>query len=303
MWGCGGSGATSEVCRSTSRRLDPPTGRHGRQRVVRHHAAGGPRDVSNFVIKNIEGTGYGGGPDDLHRQRHPREARSLLDRRRRQLGRIRRRRIYFHDNDYSNLCANEHYVAVFGDDENHGCAKDHEIRNSKIVQDNRFTINDDSDSWGGGDTSRAAAGTSTTTASTSSRTRVLGPGMPQGLHALQERRLAPGRLAEEAVPDREQRLHVGTSTTDQNFPWFIHTECIGECGPYNPGLGEFWFYGNIFHYRAGAAGRRSLAATRAPPTGPRHPHLPLLLVQQHVGRRPHRCGVGAVARRFLHLAG
>ena len=43
-------------------------------------------------------------------------------------------------------------------------------------------------------------------------------------------------------------------TTDANFPWFIQTECIGECGPYHPGLGEFWFYGNLFHYRAGSAG-------------------------------------------------
>ena len=43
-----------------------------------------------------------------------------------------------------------------------------------------------------------------------------------------------------------------TTTKDGNFPWFIQTECIGTCGPHPSGLGEFWFYGNVFHYRSGA---------------------------------------------------
>jgi len=77
-----------------------------------------PRDVSNFVIKNIEGTGYGGGPTTCTGSGIREKLGHFSIGGDGSSGGFVADGIYFHDNGYSNLCANEHYVAVFGDDEN-----------------------------------------------------------------------------------------------------------------------------------------------------------------------------------------
>jgi hypothetical protein len=256
MWGCGGSGATSEVCKVNigggSTRPQVDTDANGSFDTM---LPGGPRDVSNFVIKNIEGTGYGGGPVTCTGSGIREKLGHFSIGGDGSSGGFVADRIYFHDNDYSNLCANEHYVAVFGDDENHGCAKDHEIRNSNIVQDNRFTINDDSDSWGGGDTESGCGWyVHDNRVDIVSNPGCSGQGCRKGFIRFKSVDSLQGGARKKQFRVVNNDFTWETSTTDQNFPWFIHTECIGECGPYNPGLGEFWFYGNIFHYRAGAAG-------------------------------------------------
>jgi hypothetical protein len=56
--------------------------------------------------------------------------------------------VYFHDNGYSLLCAQEHHVALFGDNSNNQTDVPAVVRNAFIVSGNRFVINDDCGEYG-----------------------------------------------------------------------------------------------------------------------------------------------------------
>lgn len=256
MWGCGSVTSGEEVCDSslgageTRPRVD--TDGDG---TFDTQLPGGPRDVSHFVVQDIEGTGYGGGPVSCSGNGVREKLGHFSIGGDGSSGGFVADRIYFHDNAYSNLCANEHYVAIFGDDENGGCAVDHEIRNSHLVLDNRFIINDDSDSWGGGDIESGCGWYfHDNRAEIRGNTGCVGQGCRKGLIRFK----SVDSLQSGTRPKRFRIVNNefvwGAATGDGTFPWFIHTECIGECGPFNPGWGEFWYVGNLFRFKAGSTG-------------------------------------------------
>jgi len=126
--------------------------------------SGGPRNVSYVTIKDIEFKNYNGGAS-ICSGNGIREALGhftlagggttsgngdglLID------------HIYWHDDTYSNLCVQEHYVSVLGDDENWACSSATQtftvggitvtapgtgLINSFIRTKNRSVINDDCD--------------------------------------------------------------------------------------------------------------------------------------------------------------
>lgn len=124
--------------------------------------SGGPRNVSYVTLKDIEFKNYNGGAATC-------SANGIRE----ALGSITMAgggttsangdgfiadHIYYHDNTYSGLCQSEHYVAVFGDDENWACSSaattipgtvvqvaGEIISNSLIVNKNRSIVNDDCD--------------------------------------------------------------------------------------------------------------------------------------------------------------
>jgi hypothetical protein len=270
MWGCGaGFAGDINVCNhSGPSRPKIDTDANG---TFDFNKLLGRRDVSWFHLKNIEATGYGGGP-----------ATCSGSGVREKLGNFSLggdgsssgfvgEGIYFHDNAYSTLCQDESFVAVFGDDENGSCSVDTEIKNSNIKQDNRFLVNDDSDSWdvcGNNGASESGCGWYIH----DNKIDVVGNPNPAGCTGQFCRkgliRFKSVDTLENGARKKQFRIVNNditweTTTRDGNFPWMIQTECIGTCGPVDRdrwcaspastlGLGEFWFYGNIFHFRAGA---------------------------------------------------
>jgi hypothetical protein len=217
-------------------RRDPPPSRHRRQRIVRDRIA--RRAARRVEFRHQEHRGDGvrrGGPTSCTGNGIREKLGHFSIGGDGSSGGFVADGVGFHGNAYSNLCANEHYVAVFGDDENSGCAKDHEIKNSKIVQDNRFTINDDSDSWGGGDTESGCGWyVHDNRVDIVSNPGCSGQGCRKGFIRFKSVDSLQGGTRKKQFRVVNNDFTWETSTTDANFPWFIHTECIGECGPYNP---------------------------------------------------------------------
>lgn len=255
MWGCGAGFAGSvDVCNHSGPiRPQFDTDANGTFDTMLPGGWTTTRDVSNFVIQDIEATGYSGGPTTCTGNGVREKLGHFSLGGNGSSGGFIADTIYFHDNAYSNLCANEHYCAIFGDDEDGSCARDHEIKRSNLMLDNRFVINDDSDSWDPG-SSESGCGWyfHDNRVDVVSNPGCVGQGCRKGLVRFKSVDSLQAGARKKQFRIANNDITWETTTKDASFPWFIQTECIGQCGPAHPGLGEFWFYGNLFHYRSGA---------------------------------------------------
>jgi hypothetical protein len=267
MWGCGDD--STEVCKSNL------TGGYNRPRVDTDAdgtfdtaITGSQRRVSYFRIKNIEATGYNGGPTTCGPGLGVRGG----------LGHFNlwgdgfssgfvADGIYFHDNAMTNQCRPEHYCAVFGDNDNADCAVDHEIKNSNIKVDNRFFINDDCSEldecgcgWSAHDNrielmSNPGCDVKACPSYDPSCDQS-GTWCRKGLIRLKSTDSLQGGLRPKKWRIfNDEIINSSTTANTGTWPWLIHTECIGRCG-INKGWGQFWFYGNILRDKSGAVARR-----------------------------------------------
>jgi len=148
--------------------------------------------------------------------------------------------IHWYDGAYSKLCVQEHYVAVFGDNENHGCTIPTEISDSFIVLENRFVLNDDCDSTKPG---ASECGCSKDIHDNRIEAKGGGGKREQAILRLKSVDTINGGTAPKVI--RVYNNEIVWETNDVGTSTPIWNECMGTCDPFAAGKGEFWYYGNL----------------------------------------------------------
>lgn len=216
---------------------------------------GGPKSVAYFQIDDIEYKNYNGGTTTCSGN-GVREALGsialggggttsgngnglLVD------------HIYYHAGAYSTLCQNEHYVAIFGDDENWSCSVGMtEIRNSLLYLDNRFVINDDCDASNPGASecgcSKSLHDNRIVVTNNSS-----GVTTRKGLIRLKS-------VDTVGSGSRPKQIWIYNNEIvwqkgDASESYLVHPECLGRCDPQHQGLGVISFHGNILRLQGGSS--------------------------------------------------
>lgn len=208
-------------------------------------ASGGAKNVSYFYIKDIEAKNYNGGATTC-------SAAGVRE----GLGHFTLAggpevsgsgdgltvdHIYWHNGAYSNLCRQEHYVAVFGDNENHSCSVDFtEMKNNYIILDNRFVINDDCDAEQSG---ADECGCSKSFHDNRVVIHNTIAAQYQGLIRLKSLdTVDAGARAKKFWLYNNEIIWQRPDTT---LSYIIFPECFGKCDPFALSLGTISFHGNL----------------------------------------------------------
>lgn len=246
IWGCGDTNGNGGNCLSSvSGQIRPQVDSDGNGTFDTNANSGGSKNVSYFTVKDIRFTGYNGGATTCtgngireglgHFYAGGGGATSgngngfTLD------------HIQWDNDTYTNLCVQEHYVAMLGDDENWACSSGATvISNSYIDTKNRVVINDDCDASDPGSSECGCSKTMHDNRVIFSNTT---SGQYQGIVRLKS--LDTVNSGARAKVFRFYNNEFIWQRPDSGSSDLIYPECMGKCDPEHLGLGEFWFYGNI----------------------------------------------------------
>lgn len=265
--GCGHSDSFCDPAPDTGQ-TRPRVDTDGNGVVDSDATTGGEKNVAHFRIRDIEFKNYNGGATTCS-SNGVREGLGHI-----MMGGgqddvagsgdgLRLEHSYWHDGAYSNLCATEHYVAVVGDDENHSCTEPEVISDNFIVLDNRFVVNDDCDADNPG---ASECGCSKDIHGNRIVVQNGSGTLVQGVVRLKSVDSLRGGVAKKVIRMYNNEIIWYTNDSGNSTP--IWNECMGTCDPYSPGLGEFWFYGNIMRLKdSGKFKRYAQTFCQEDPTG------------------------------------